>query len=82
MGQQIDGKVRKRRPPNVNFSENACTVKKGNAPKILLLIRLVILNMLSLDTTQPAFSKTKLSKRQKRKFDNLYEPIMRSIPGI
>lgn len=67
---------------DVNFSEDACTVKKDNAPEILSLIRRVVLNMLSLDTTQPAFAKTKLSKRQKRKFANLEEPIMRSILGI
>ena len=67
---------------DVNFSEDACTVKKDNAPEILSLIRRVVLNILSLDTTQPAFAKTKLSKRQKRKFANLEEPIMRSILGI
>ena len=67
---------------DVNFGEDACTVKKDNAPEILSLIRRVVLNMLSLDTTQPAFAKTKLSKRQKRKFANLEESIMRSILGI
>jgi predicted transposase YbfD/YdcC len=67
---------------DVNFSEDACTVKKDNAPEILSLIRRVVINMLSLDTTQPAFTKTKLSKRQKRKFANLEESIMRSILGI
>jgi predicted transposase YbfD/YdcC len=67
---------------DVNFSEDACTVKKDNAPEILSLIRRVVINMLSLDTTQPAFAKTKLSKRQKRKFANLEESIMRSILGI
>ena len=41
---------------DVNFSEDACTVKKENAPEILPLIRRVVLNMLSLDTTQPAFA--------------------------
>jgi len=55
---------------DVNFSEDACMVKKDNAPKILSLIRRVVLNMISLDTTQPAFAKKKLSKRQKRKFAN------------
>ena len=39
-------------------------------------------NMLSLDTTQPSFTKKKLSKRQKRKFANWDESIMRSILGI
>lgn len=67
---------------DVNFSEDACTVKKDNAPEILSLIRRVVINMLSLDTTQPTFAKTKFSKRQKRKFANLEEPIMRSILGI
>lgn len=67
---------------DVNFSEDACTVKKDNAPEILSLIRRVVINMLSLDTTQPDFAKKKLSKRQKRKFANLEEPIMRSILGI
>ena len=67
---------------DVNFSEDACTVKKDNAPEILSLIRRVVINMLSLDTTQPAFAKKKLSKRQKRKFANLEESIMRSILGI
>ena len=36
---------------DVNFSEDACTVKKDNAPEILSLIRRVVINMLSLDTT-------------------------------
>lgn len=67
---------------NVNFSEDACTVKKDNAPEILSLIRRVVINMLSLDTTQPSFTKKKLSKRQKRKFANWDESIMRSILGI
>lgn len=67
---------------DVNFSEDACTVKKDNAPEILSLIRRVVINLLSLDTTQPAFAKKKLSKRQKRKFANLEESIMRSILGI
>jgi predicted transposase YbfD/YdcC len=67
---------------DVNFSEDACTVKKDNAPEILSLIRRVVINMLSLDTTQPEFTKKKLSKRQKRKFANWDENIMRSILGI
>ena len=67
---------------DVNFSEDACTVRKDNAPEILSLIRRVVLNLLSLDQTQVAFTKKKLSKRQKRKFANLDEPIMRSILGI
>ena len=67
---------------DVNFSEDACMVKKDNAPEILSLIRRVVINMLSLDTTQPAFTKKKLSKRQKRKFANWDEGIMRSILGI
>lgn len=67
---------------DVNFSEDACMVKKDNAPEILSLIRRVVINMLSLDTTQPAFTKKKLSKRQKRKFANWDEGIMCSILGI
>ena len=67
---------------DVNFGEDACMVKKDNAPEILSLIRRVVINMLSLDTTQPAFTKKKLSKRQKRKFANWDEDIMRSILGI
>jgi predicted transposase YbfD/YdcC len=67
---------------DVNFGEDACTVKKDNAPEILSLIRRVVINLLSRDTTQPAFTKKKLSKRQKRKFANLEESIMRSILGI
>jgi predicted transposase YbfD/YdcC len=67
---------------DVNFSEDACTVKKDNAPEILSLIRRVVINMLSLDTTQPSFTKKKLSKRQKRKFANWDESIMRSILGL
>lgn len=67
---------------DVNFSEDACTVKKDNAPEILSKIRRVVINMLSLDTSQPSFTKKKLSKRQKRKFANLDESIMRSILGI
>lgn len=67
---------------DVNFGEDACTVKKDNAPVILSLIRRVVINMLSLDTTQPSFTKKKLSKRQKRKFANWDEDIMRSILGI
>jgi predicted transposase YbfD/YdcC len=67
---------------DVNFSEDACTVKKDNAPEILSLIRRVVINLLSLDTTQPSFTKKKLSKRQKRKFANWDESIMRSILGI
>ena len=53
---------------DVNFGEDACTVKKDHAPQILSLIRQVVINMLSLDTTQPPFAKKKLSKRQKRNF--------------
>jgi predicted transposase YbfD/YdcC len=68
--------------PDVNFGEDACTVKKDNAPEILSLSRRVVINLLSRDTTQPAFARKKLSKRQKRKFANLEESIMRSIPGI
>jgi predicted transposase YbfD/YdcC len=67
---------------DVNFGEDACMVKKDNAPEILSLIRRVVINMLSLDTTQPSFTKKKLSKRQKRKFANWDEGIMRSILGI
>lgn len=67
---------------DVNFGEDACTVKKDNAPVILSSIRRVVINMLSLDTTQPSFTKKKLSKRQKRKFANWDEDIMRSILGI
>lgn len=67
---------------DVNFGEDACRVKKDNAPEILSLIRRVVINMLSLDTTQPTFTKKKLSKRQKRKFANWDEDIMRSILGI
>jgi predicted transposase YbfD/YdcC len=67
---------------DVNFGEDACMVKKDNAPEILSLIRRVVINMLSLDTTQPSFTKKKLSKRQKRKFANWDEGIMRSILGV
>jgi predicted transposase YbfD/YdcC len=67
---------------DVNFGEDACMVKKDNAPEILSLIRRVVINMLSLDKTQPSFTKKKLSKRQKRKFANWDEGIMRSILGI
>ena len=67
---------------DVNFSEDACAVRKDNAPEILSLIRRVVINMLSLDTTQPSFTKKKLSKRQKRKFANWDEGIMRSILGL
>ena len=67
---------------DVNFGEDACMVKKDNAPEILSLIRRIVINMLSLDTTQPSFTKKKLSKRQKRKFANWDEDIMRSILGI
>lgn len=67
---------------DVNFSEDACTVKKDNAPEILSLIRRVALNILSLDQTQPPFAKKTLSKRQKRKFANMDESIMRSILGL
>lgn len=67
---------------DVNFGEDACTVRKDNAPEILSLIRRVVINLLSLDQTQPAFTKKKLSKRQKRKFANLDESIMLSILGI
>ncbi len=67
---------------DVNFGEDACLVKKDNAPEILSLIRRIVINMLSLDTTQPSFTKKKLSKRQKRKFANWDEGIMRSILGI
>jgi len=67
---------------DVNFGEDACRGKKDNAPEILSLIRRVVINMLSLDTIQPAFAKKKLSKRQKRKFANWDEDIMRSILGI
>jgi hypothetical protein len=42
----------------------------------------MVLNMLSLDTKQHAFGRKKLSKRQKRKFANFDESIMRSILGI
>jgi len=67
---------------DVNFGEDACTVKKDNAPEILSSIRRVVINMLALDCTQPSFTKKKLSKRQKRKFANWDEDIMRSILGI
>jgi len=67
---------------DVNFSEDACAVRKDNAPEILSLIRRVVINILSLDTTQPAFTKKKLSKRLKRKFANWDEGIMRSILGL
>ena len=67
---------------DVNFGEDACMVKKDNAPEILSLIRRVVINMLSLDTTQPSFTKKKLSKRQKRKSANWDEGTMRSILGI
>ena len=67
---------------DVNFGEDACTVKKDNAPEILSLIRRVVINLLSLDTTQPSFTKKKLSKRQKRKFANWDENLMRNILGL
>ena len=67
---------------DVNFGEDACTVKKDNAPEILSLIRRVVINLLSLDTAQPSFTKKKLSKRQKRKFANWDENLMRSILGL
>ena len=67
---------------DVNFSEDACTVRKVNATEILSLIRRVVINMLRLDTTQPSFTKKKLSKRLKRKFANWDEGIMRSILGL
>lgn len=67
---------------NVNFSEDACMVKKDNAPEILSQIRRVVINMLSLDTTQPSFTKKKLSKRQKRKFASWDESIIHSILGL
>jgi len=67
---------------DVNFSEDACAVRKDNAPEILSLIRRVVINILSLDTTQPSFTKKKLSKRLKRKFANWDEGIMRSILGL
>jgi len=67
---------------DVNFGEDACTVKKDNAPEILSLIRRVVINLLARDQTQPAFTKKKLSKRQKRKFANIDEGIMRSILGL
>ena len=67
---------------DVNFSEDACAVRKDNAPEILSRIRRVVINILSLDTTQPAFTKKKLSKRQKPKFGQRDEGIMRSILGL
>ena len=67
---------------DVNFSEDAYAVRKDNAPEILSLIRRVVINILNLDTTQPAFTKKKLSKRQKPKFANWDEGIMRSILGL
>ncbi len=66
----------------VNFGENACTVKKENAPELLSLIRWVVINMLRLDNTQTSFVRKKFSKRQKRKVANCNEDIMRSIFGI
>lgn len=42
----------------------------------------VVINMLSLNTTQPTFAKKKLSNRQKRKFANWSASIMRSIFGF
>jgi hypothetical protein len=44
---------------DVNFGEDACMAKKANAPEILSLIRRVVINILSLDTTQPSFTKKK-----------------------
>jgi len=52
---------------DVSFSEDACTVRKGNAPEILSLIRRVVINLLSLDTTQPSFTKKKLEQTAETK---------------
>jgi hypothetical protein len=41
---------------DANFSKDACAGKKDNAPGILSLIRRVVINMLSPDTTQPRFT--------------------------
>lgn len=52
---------------DVNSDKDTCRVKKDNAPDILSLVRQVVINTLSLDSTQSAFTRKKLSKRQKRK---------------
>lgn len=48
---------------DVNFSEDACTVRKDNAPQNLSLLRKIVLNLIRCDTTD----KAKTSLRQKRK---------------
>lgn len=67
---------------DVSFSEDSRSVTKYSAPEVLSLIRRVVINMLSLDTTQPDFAKQKLNKSLKRKFTNLEKSIMPSILGI
>ena len=52
---------------DVNFGEDACMVKKDNAPQILSLSRRVVINMLSLDTTQPSFTTKKIEQATETK---------------
>lgn len=56
-------------------------VKKNEQPAILSSIRRVVINMLSLDNTEPSFTKKQLSKRKRRKFVNWDEAITRIILG-
>ena len=44
---------------DVNFGEDACMAKKANAPEILSLISRAVIDILSLHTTQPSFTKKK-----------------------
>lgn len=65
---------------DVNFGEDACTVKKDHAPQNLSLIRKIVLNILRLDKTP--MPRAKASLRQKRKAAALDDTIRSRILGI
>ena len=48
---------------DVNFGEDACQVRKDNAPQNLSLLKKIVLNLIRADTTD----NVKISLRQKRK---------------
>jgi len=63
---------------DVNFGEDACRVKKDNAPQNLSLLKKIVLNLIRSDTTD----KPKASLRQKRKRAAWNDDIRMNMLGL
>ena len=63
---------------DICFSEDACMIRKDNAPQNLSLLKKIVLNLIRADKTDTA----KTSLRRKRKRAAWDDDIRMKMPGI